>query len=438
MTTEEETPKQVREQLALESGALPVNEPEQQQAPQGESENTLHAWLTVTGAVLVYFVCFGFMTSFGFFQDYYSKNRLTDSSPSLVALIGSLQLGLMYLVGPISGALLDAWGPKLLYIAGATGAIISCVGLSFAQPDQIWQYFLSQGVLFGLTVAFGVQVALSVTGQHFKKNRALAMGIVAGGSSAGGVCFPIMFSRLVPKIGFPWTIRVAALLFLVCYVITILISKPKSPVRSIDSIRDIVDFNGFKDVRYVTLALATVVGNLGLYVPYNFLEAFLKLHHPEASIGSYLLPLINGSSFFGRISGGFIADKIGGLNLLYPMTILSGVLCLTMWLLAKSVGLIVAFACLYGFCSGTYISVMPSIVARISPEKHIGARLGAFFSLGAIGVFTGTPIGGAFIREGTEKEFQGLVLFGGCCMTAAGLLLLTARWLCDRNFKTKW
>lgn len=91
-----------------------------------------------------------------------------------------------------------------------------------------------------------------------------------------------------------------------------------------------------------------------------------------------------------------------------------------------------------GFCSGTYISVMPSIVARISPEKHIGARLGAFFSLGAIGVFTGTPIGGAFIREGTEKEFQGLVLFGGCCMTAAGLLLLTARWLCDRNFKTKW
>lgn len=120
------------------------------------------------------------------------------------------------------------------------------------------------------------------------------------------------------------------------------------------------------------------------------------------------------------------------------MTLVAGVLCLTMWLLARTAALVVAFACLYGFCSGIFISVVPSVVARISPDKHIGARLGAFFSLGAIGVFTGTPIGGAFIRYGTETEFRNLIVFAGCTMTSAGVLMAVARMLCDRNLRTKW
>jgi MCP family monocarboxylic acid transporter-like MFS transporter 10 len=63
----------------------------------------------------------------------------------------------------------------------------------------------------GFTMAFGVQPALTVAGQHFKKRLALAMGIVSVGSAAGGVLFPIMFRRLLPVVGFAWMLRVAAL-----------------------------------------------------------------------------------------------------------------------------------------------------------------------------------------------------------------------------------
>lgn len=62
----------------------------------------------------------------------------------------------------------------------------------------------------GFTMAFGVQPALTVAGQHFKRQMALAMGIVAVGSAAGGVLFPIMFRKLLPVIGFAWMLRVAA------------------------------------------------------------------------------------------------------------------------------------------------------------------------------------------------------------------------------------
>lgn len=70
---------------------------------------------------------------------------------------------------------------------------------------------MTQGLLMGLTIAFGVQPALTVVAQHFKKRQALAICLVTTGSSLGGIGFPLMFERLVPMIGFANALRVAAL-----------------------------------------------------------------------------------------------------------------------------------------------------------------------------------------------------------------------------------
>jgi MFS family permease len=134
-------------------------------------------------------------------------------------------------------------------------------------------------------------------------------------------------------------------------------------------------------------------------------------HHPSASINDYLLPLINGTSFFGRILGGMAADKIGRLNLLYPMTCLSGIFCLTMWLPATNVATVISFVCLYGFSSGVFISVTPAVVAQLSPDDKIGARIGAFFTLAAIATLIGTPIAGTIIDEGAHDPYKNLILF---------------------------
>lgn len=42
-----------------------------------------------------------------------------------------------------------------------------------------------------------------------------AVGITAAGISAGGVTFPLMIERLLPQIGFAWTLRAVTLLILV-------------------------------------------------------------------------------------------------------------------------------------------------------------------------------------------------------------------------------
>lgn len=116
-----------------------------------------------------------------------------------------------------------------------------------------------------------MQPALAVAGQYFKHRRALAMGIVASGSSAGGVCLPIMFSRLVPMIGFPWAMRVGALIVVFCYAAAICLSQAKHAPRKLQSMRDLVDFSGFRDIRYTSMAIGAVVANLGIYVPYYYI-----------------------------------------------------------------------------------------------------------------------------------------------------------------------
>jgi MFS family permease len=100
------------------------------------------------------------------------------------------------------------------------------------------------------------------------------------------------------------------------------------------------------------------------------------------------------------------------------MTILSGIQCLAMWLVTSNTGVLIAFVSLYGFCSGVFISVLPVIVAQISPKHKLGGRIGAFYSVIAIAQLVGSPIAGALIKKekGTEGSsgYTYLVVFAVC------------------------
>ena len=53
------------------------------------------------------------MSSFGFFQDYYSREFLPSSASSSIAFVGTLQMGLTNAMGALSGALCDRFGVKV-------------------------------------------------------------------------------------------------------------------------------------------------------------------------------------------------------------------------------------------------------------------------------------------------------------------------------------
>lgn len=96
------------------------------------------------------------------------------------------------------------------------------------------------------------------------------------------------------------------------------------------------------------------------------------------------------------------------------MVTLSGILCLAVWLPSTTSNTLIVFACLYGFVSGIFISVMPAATAQITPTEKLGARLGAFGTVTSVAFLTGSPTAGALIKGQTREGYQPLIAFAVC------------------------
>jgi MCP family monocarboxylic acid transporter-like MFS transporter 10 len=110
--------------------------------------------------------------------------------------------------------------------------------------------------------------------------------------------------------------------------------------------------------------------------------------------------------------GGFLADRIGRLNFLWPMGLLGGFLCLFLWLLGDTIAVLVVFVGIYGFAASNINALPASAVGQITPDGSLGARIGAFYSVIAVASLVGTPIGGALITDKDTKDgYRWLIVF---------------------------
>jgi MFS family permease len=131
-------------------------------------------------------------------------------------------------------------------------------------------------------------------------------------------------------------------------------------------------------------------------------------------------------SIFGRFLPGILGDRFGRLNVLFAATILSGILTLALWVPAKNSVSVFVYAGLYGFSSGAYVSLGPSVVAQLSDIKEIGMRIGVLYFCVGIAVLIGNPIGGQLLIA-MNGDFLGLQLFAGLTMVVGACIILSAR-----------
>lgn len=81
------------------------------------------------------------------------------------------------------------------------------------------------------------------------------------------------------------------------------------------------------------------------------------------------------------------------------------------------------------------MSLVPSLVAQISPIREIGVRSGTLFMFVAVAGLTGNPIGGALVGK-DSGNFLFLQLFCGVTMVAGTLVYVVSRWI-QCGFKWK-
>ncbi|KAJ6622076.1 MFS general substrate transporter [Mycena sp. CBHHK59/15] len=377
-------------------------------------EGCTKGYLTVFGAFMALFCTFGQMNAFGTFQTWYAEHQLSHLPPSTIAWIGSLQLWVFFFSGGPIGRLFDVYGPRWIMIIGTILYVISILMTSIS--TQYYQYLLAHGVLFGLGVGMLFYPSLSSVSTYFCKYRATALGIVASGSSFGGVMYPIMLQRLFQTVGFGWGVRISGLLSGVVCCIAIMTQRGACCKLS----------ETLKDARFVLLAAGSCLVALGLFIPFFYIVDYAHDLAIPAHMSFIVLAVMNAGGVIGRVLPAYLSDAIGRFNLLAPAAFLSGLLCVLFWLFAKSLVPLMLFATAYGFTSGAFISVITPCVAQISDIRQIGSRIGILYSIISFPALVGGPAAGALLSAGNGL-YTGMILFAGLTVIAGSFLILAAK-----------
>lgn len=237
-----------------------------------------------------------------------------------------------------------------------------------------------------------------------------------------------MLQRLSGRIGFAWTVRIMGFIVLVTMLFAAAVMRVrigKNPRK-----RKVIDLRHFKDKLYVVACLSFFVNFLGLYVFYYFISFYaMEVAGTTPNLASYLLPILNVGSFFGRLIPNWLAGHYGLLNVQITFGVITG--ALTFALLAiKTTSGVLAFTIIYGFVSAPYVSLPIPIVTSLSPDKSVWAtRLGMSFAIIGFGALIGSPAAGAILGSSGSRNWPGVIVWCGVMFFTSTVILTTVRTL---------
>ncbi|CAI9637454.1 unnamed protein product [Alternaria burnsii] len=384
----------------------------------------LNAWLVVFGAWCTSFCSFGWNNSIGTFQQYYQTELLQQYSPGTISWIPSLQIFFMFAMGPIVGRIYDCYGPRYLIFVGSFLHVFGLMMTSIS--TEYYQIMLSQSVCSAIGVSLIFQPALNAIAGWFDKKRGIAYGILSTGSSVGGIVFPIMTSRLIPSVGFGWTLRIAAFLIFFLLVLACLTVKSRFPPnRQVVTRKQLVA--PFHEPEFLALNAGLCLFTFGMFIPINYFVVEATSNGMSRGLAQYLVAMFNAASLFGRLLTGYLADRIGKYNVFTLAAFATGTSTLALWLPSgRNDTAHIAYSVLYGFFSGAYVSLIAGLVAQISPIEQIGFRTGLVFFVNSIGALTTSPIAGA-ILDRENREWTGVKVFSGVLCIAGTAFVFGAR-----------
>ncbi|KAG1801265.1 major facilitator superfamily domain-containing protein [Suillus variegatus] len=381
-------------------------------------EGGLAAWITVLGSFLVQFSGFGYATSFGVYQDFYTQHYLTKETSSAISWIGSVNMFLLTSVGLVSGSLYDRGYFYHLMIVGSLLQSFSLFMLSLSKPDQYYQIFLAQGMGSGIAAGLLFVPSTAVTAHYFRRKRTLVLTFVATGSSLGATIHPIMLNHLLNgPLGFSNGVRASAglitvLLLIACLCMRTRLDSPTTPVNYVAAARKCI-----RDVPFILMTAAGFLFQIGLYYPMFFFQLDCIQHGISTTFSFYSLVILNASNSVGRVTSGFIAAFTGVPNLTIVATIACGVLNLG-FIGLSNLGSAIVLGVIYGYFAGLYIGVWTPLIADLTSDpSELGARMGISFFVSGFGILIGTPIAGALLTSNyiwwIPALFSGVIALAG-------------------------
>ncbi|KAM6523003.1 hypothetical protein FALCPG4_012608 [Fusarium falciforme] len=383
----------------------------------------LKAYSVVLGAWLALFPASGLLNSTGIFQAWLLDNQLHGYSEAQIGWIFSVFAFFFFFGGFQAGPIFDKYGLNYLLPTGASGLVISLICTSFC--TKYYQFMLAFGCLGGISSSIIWTTSIATLGHWFMQNRGLATGLATAAGGFGGLYYPLVFSRLSRHIGFAWTMRCFALISTSCFLCSLALLKTRLPRNSRS--RVVLDWKGFKDVRFTLTMAAIFVLDWAVLVPPAYITTYASFHG-LTNISPHILAILNSASTFGRGLPGLVADRAGRFNVMIICSTMSALSIFGLWLHAESsITLLLCFAIVYGFFSGTAYSLTPVCVAQLCRTEEYATRYGTAYSVVSFATLAGVPISGNILGAGGGKQYSALISFCGAAYATSTILFVLAK-----------
>jgi MFS family permease len=339
--------------------------------------------------------------------------------------------------------------------------------LTFVQTEY-WQILLSFSILTGIGSSLLLTPSMGCVAHWFHLRRGLASGIAFIGGGVGGVLFPLMIQSLLPRLSWPWTLRIIGFVNLALCTISITFCRSR-PVASkngaankpswrstLPSHRIFLDGTG-------AMALTTagvLLTDLAYFIPVTYIPSYYLARADlssgddaltgSAAFAYQLLALLNGASCVGRAVTGYFGDRIGRYNAMIVSLLLCTISVLCCWLpdiltpnLGSNDALLILFVILFGFVSGSNVSLTPICLGQLCETRDYGRYYASCYTAVGFGVLVSLPIAGALISavdEGLGKgRYWAVAVFtGGAYVAALGCFVWVRIKVKGWDWRTKW
>ncbi len=279
--------------------------------------------------------------------------------------------------GILMGRLADRFGIVMPVMAGAV-ALGAGYGLS-GVAGGIGTFALAQGLLgFGSAATFG---PLMTDASHwFLRRRGIAVAIASCGNYLSGAIWPPIIQHFISTDGWRTTQMWIGVLCVVTLVPLSLLLRRRapsqhSPASNANAAGKLESLGISANTLMVLLFIAGIACCVAMSMPQVHIVAYCGDLGYGPARGAEMLSMMLGFGLISRVTGGFIADRIGGVATLLLSSVLQG-LALLLYVFFDGLFSLYVISALFGLFQGSIVPMYAIIVREYFAPQEAGTRLG--------------------------------------------------------------
>jgi OFA family oxalate/formate antiporter-like MFS transporter len=401
----------------------------------GTRRGIYYGWIVVGVAFAVMFVNYGVRAT----QTVVIKNIADELGigRGAASLPFTVCIFIYALLAPVTGRLVDRYGPRWVMFGGA---LIAGLGLWLcSQADNLFALIIFFGVIFGLGGnGIGLVPSNTSVAMWFRRRLGLALGIATMGIGFGSMILPRLTKLIESQWGWRTSFQFLGYIALALTVpVFFLLRGKKTPVcdEGEEAAEEQCEVVIAKDGLTLRQALRTssfwllftgfVLIVIAIYGEMLHQVPFATDRAIDEGWAAWSVTVAGATSIFGRFFFGWLADRSREKKYaLYPAC---GVLMLSLLILifVNQVWSLMLFAAVFGLGFAAYGPVIPAVVAEVFGKANMGAIFGVVTTGGALGGAAGPYITG-LIYDVSGSYVWAWVL-GLFCVAASTILFSRVR-----------